>query len=158
MELEADAVAEIKKTDDAALSWLDNLAFQYPLRKYQKQIIELCKKKLEAGEKELHIVAPPGSGKTILGYEIISQFKCPSLVLCPNNTIATQWNAKLEDFFPEGDIEFARAEVLGSYLDRPLKPITIMTYQALSLPGAEKEYLTGLARKEWISELTGGIT
>ncbi len=151
-------MAEIKKVDDAALSWLDNLAFQYPLRKYQKQIIELCKKKLEAGEKELHIVAPPGSGKTILGYEIISQFKCPSLVLCPNNTIATQWNAKLEDFFPEGDIEFARPEVLGSYLDRPLKPITIMTYQALSLPGREKEYLTGLAKNEWISELTGGIT
>ncbi|MEZ4533794.1 MAG: DEAD/DEAH box helicase family protein [Cyanobacteriota/Melainabacteria group bacterium] len=151
-------MTELTNIDDAALSWLDNLAFQYPLRKYQKQIIELCKKKIEAGEKELHIVAPPGSGKTILGYEIISQFKCPSLVLCPNNTIATQWNAKLEDFFSADDIDFARPEVLGGYLDRPLKPITIMTYQALSLPGREKEYLTTLAKKEWISELTGGIT
>ena len=105
-------VTELTNIDDAALSWLDNLAFQYRLRKYQKEIIELCKKKIEAGEKELHIVAPPGSGKTILGYEIISQFKCPSLVLCPNNTIATQWNAKLEDFFSADDIDFARPEVL----------------------------------------------
>lgn len=131
---------------------LQSLSFQMPLRKYQKEIIDLCNKKLEAGEKELHIVAPPGAGKTILGFEIISQFNCPSLVLCPNNTILAQWSKKLDHFVPERDLEFARAELIGTHKDRPLKPITVMTYQALSVPGKEKEYLDKSAQKEWVEE------
>lgn len=45
----------------------------------------------------------------------------------------------------------ARATI-GTHEDRPLKPITVLTYQALSVPGRESEYLDELAMKEWIDE------
>lgn len=134
-------------------SWLDELSFHFPLRKYQQEIIDLCNQKLEAGEKELHIVAPPGAGKTILGLEIVSQFKCPSLVLCPNTTIQSQWSKKLDHFISPNDLEFARHELLGGHKDKPLKPITVMTYQALCVADREAEYLNKLATNSWIEEL-----
>src|SRR6266436_5693565 len=79
---------------------LEFLQFRYPLRRYQQEILELVNRKLQDGEKQLHIVAPPGAGKTIMGLQIISQFKCPSVVLCPNTTIQSQWGQKLELFLP----------------------------------------------------------
>ena len=66
---------------------LEGLAFRYPFRRYQQEIIELVKLKLEKGERQLHIVAPPGAGKTIIGLQLIAEFKQPSLVVCPTTTI-----------------------------------------------------------------------
>ncbi|MBZ0187192.1 MAG: DEAD/DEAH box helicase family protein, partial [Candidatus Obscuribacterales bacterium] len=135
-------------------SWFDQLNFQYPLRKYQSDIIELCNKKLANGEKELHIVAPPGSGKTIIGLQIISQFKCPSLVICPNTTIQSQWAQKLDLFLKSDFAQMARPEILGTHEDRPLKPITILTYQALSVSQKnENHFLESFAHNAWIEEL-----
>ena len=51
------------------------MQFCYPLRKYQQDILELVNKKLENGERELHIVAPPGAGKTIIGLQTIKPVK-----------------------------------------------------------------------------------
>src|SRR5581483_8760479 len=84
-------VAEVSVSTE---NLLERLQFRYPLRLYQQEIIQLVNNKLEKGEKQLHIVAPPGAGKTILGLQIISQFKCPSVVLCPNTTIQSQWGQK----------------------------------------------------------------
>jgi superfamily II DNA or RNA helicase len=137
---------------------LDGLAFRYPFRKYQQEIIELVKLKLERGERQLHIVAPPGAGKTIIGLQLIAEFKQPALVVCPTTTIQAQWGQKLELFVPpqlEG-FGFGLGDIIGTHDNKPLKPVTMLTYQVLSLPGSEHDYLQKLAHDEWVKELTTG--
>lgn len=108
---------------------------------------------MAAGERELHIVAPPGSGKTIIGLQIISQLKLPSLVLCPNSTIQAQWSQKLELFLRPEAQAFKGRDLVGSGEDRPLKPITVLTYQSLTVPGRESEYISQLSNSAWESEI-----
>jgi superfamily II DNA or RNA helicase len=149
--------APIKAFDsDAENSALANLQFRFPLRRYQKEILDLVNEKLGRGERELHIVAPPGAGKTIIGLQIISQFKVPSLILCPNTTIQSQWGQKAELFLPPDAIEYGTSDLIGTHEDKPLKPITLLTYQVLSTPGKEQEYIETLAHKSWVDELTAG--
>lgn len=132
------------------------MQFQFPLRRYQTEILGLVDQKLAKGENRMHIVAPPGAGKTILGLQIISQFKRPSLVLCPNTTIQSQWGQKVDLFLPPDQKQFGTSDLIGTHDDKPLKPITLLTYQVLSTPGREQEYLEKLAHDAWISELTAG--
>lgn len=134
---------------------LANLEFQYPLRRYQQEILELINIKLERGDRRLHIVAPPGAGKTIIGLQIISQLRYPSLILCPNTTIQSQWGQKAELFLGPENQAFTVSDIIGTHEDKPLKPITLLTYQVLSTPGREQEYLDSLAHKSWVEELTG---
>lgn len=147
----------VVEMERANRSPVEQLEFRYPLRRYQKEIIELVNLKLERGERELHIVAPPGAGKTIMGLQIISQLKCNSLILCPNTTIQSQWGQKLDLFVPP-DSGINQADLVGTHEDRPLKPITLLTYQVLSTPGKEQEYLEKLARQGWSDEIAKGMS
>lgn len=151
-----DMLAVNESKEDSLLEepaiYIGDLSFQYPLRRYQKEIIELIHIKLARGEKKLHIVAPPGSGKTIIGLQIISEFCCPSLVVSPNTTIQSQWGQKVNLFLPP-DTSRATELLIGDHTDRPLKPITLLTYQVLSVPEREQEYLQSLAHKAWLAEL-----
>jgi superfamily II DNA or RNA helicase len=148
-------VAELEQTRANPLA---DLTFRYPLRKYQKEILELVNIKLERGERKLHIVAPPGAGKTIMGLQIISQLKCNSLILCPNTTIQSQWGQKFDLFLPPGLEGLAQNEFIGTHEDRPLKPITLLTYQVLSTPGREQEYLERLAHQSWVDEIVKSMS
>ena len=132
---------------------LEGLGFKYPFRKYQQEIIELVKLKLEKGERELHIVAPPGAGKTIIGLQLITELKSPAIIVCPTTTIQAQWGQKLDLFVPPEMEGFSTADVIGTHDARPLKPITLLTYQVLSTPGREQEYLQKLAHDGWVMEL-----
>lgn len=138
-------------TEEANL--LSELHFRYPLRKYQQEILELIKLKLEKGERQLHIVAPPGAGKTIMGLQLITELKAPAMVICPTTTIQAQWGQKLELFVPPELEGFSLPSVIGTHEDKPLKPITLLTYQVLSTPGREQEYLVKLAHDGWVEEL-----
>lgn len=138
-------------TDEANL--LADLKFQHPLRKYQLEILELIKLKLEKGERQLHIVAPPGAGKTIMGLQLITELKVNALVVCPTTTIQAQWGQKLDLFVPPDLQGFSLDSVLGTHEDKPLKPITLLTYQVLSTPGREQEYLMKLAHDGWVEEI-----
>ena len=133
---------------------LEGLGFQFPLRRYQQEILELVKLKLERGERELHIVAPPGAGKTIIGLQLITELKRPAVIMCPTTTIQAQWGQKLELFLPPDLAGYGLESVIGTHEDKPLKPITLLTYQVLSTPGKEQEYLEKLARQAWVDELT----
>lgn len=135
---------------------LEDMSFRFPLRRYQQDIFDLLEKKLAQGERELHIVAPPGAGKTIIGLQIISRFKCASLILSPNTTIQSQWGQKLDLFLPPGMESLAAADILGTDEDKPLKPITTLTYQVLSTPEREQDYFNKLAHQSWVNELTNG--
>lgn len=135
---------------------LKDMGFRFPLRKYQQEILGLINEKLDKGERQFHIVAPPGAGKTIIGLQIISQFKCPSLILSPNTTIQSQWGQKLDLFLPIGMESIVGPDILGTHEDKPLKPVTTLTYQVLSTPGREQEYIDKLAHQSWVNELTKG--
>ena len=135
---------------------LANLHFRFPMRRYQEEILGLVDAKLAAGEREIHIVAPPGAGKTIIGLQLISTIKCPAIILCPNTTIQSQWGGKVDHFLPLVDDGVRLENLLGTHEDKPLKPITVMTYQVLSTPGREQEYLEKLAHKAWVDELMSG--
>lgn len=135
---------------------LENLNFRHPLRRYQQEIIELTNLKLERGEREIHIVAPPGAGKTIIGLQLSAQLKQNTLIISPTTTIQSQWAEKLNLFLPPGEEEFDTEQLLGTHEDKPLKPITLLTYQVLSTPGREQEYLDKLAYQAWIQELMSG--
>ena len=61
------------------------IGFSGKLRPSQVASSDIIRKQLESGEKNLHIVAPPGSGKTVLGlYTWSDLVRLPTLVLRPN--------------------------------------------------------------------------
>jgi superfamily II DNA or RNA helicase len=139
---------------DEELEPLANMQFRYPLRRYQKEILALVDIKLERGERELHIVAPPGAGKTIIGLQIISQFKCPSLIISPNTVIQSQWRQKAELFVPPDEVLDTMPYLIGTHEDNPPKPITLLTYQVLSTPASEQPYIEKLAHEALIAEMS----
>ena len=102
------------------------VAFRGTFRSYQSRILkdaDLYKK-----DGHIHIVAAPGSGKTILGLELIRQLGQPALILAPTVTIRQQWGERLEEsFLPAG------ADVEDYFSVRPDRPrlMTCLTYQAL---------------------------
>ncbi|RMF33472.1 MAG: hypothetical protein D6759_06905, partial [Chloroflexi bacterium] len=54
------------------------LRFCYPFRKYQQMVLDLIAQR-ELKDRKYHIVAPPGSGKTIVGLELIRRFGRPAV-------------------------------------------------------------------------------
>ncbi|HEY9680791.1 MAG TPA: DEAD/DEAH box helicase family protein [Oculatellaceae cyanobacterium] len=152
-ELETNEEFDCLYTPDPRLA---DLAFKHPLRRYQEDILDLLERKLARGERQFHVVAPPGAGKTIIGLQIVSRFKCPSLILSPNTTIQSQWGHKLELFMPSGFESLTSMDILGTQEDKPLKPVTLLTYQVLSTPEREQDYFHKLSHQAWVSELTKG--
>jgi len=42
------------------------MKFKFPLYHYQEDVLDVFHKEMNRGDKKIHIVAPPGSGKTIM--------------------------------------------------------------------------------------------
>ena len=102
------------------------VTFRGTFRSYQSRILKEADQYKKDGH--IHIVAAPGSGKTILGLELIRQLGQPALILAPTITIRQQWGERFEEsFLPKG-------EDIGDYFstrtDKP-KLMTCLTYQAL---------------------------
>ena len=67
------------------------IRFQGQLRPSQKDVVEIARRQLEDGNHRLHIVAPPGSGKTVVGlYLWATLIRRRALVLSPNSAIQSQ--------------------------------------------------------------------
>lgn len=103
-----------------------NVQFRGTFRDYQARVLSNANRHLSDGK--VHIVAAPGSGKTILGLELIRGLNAPAIVLSPSVTIRQQWGERFEhSFIPEG-------ENIEEYVSYDLKNpalITSVTYQAL---------------------------
>lgn len=67
------------------------LEFHGSWRSYQKRVLDHIEQYQSDGK--IHIVAPPGSGKTTLGIEIIRRIGRPCLILSPSIVIRQQWLA-----------------------------------------------------------------
>ncbi|MBR6514395.1 MAG: DEAD/DEAH box helicase family protein [Clostridia bacterium] len=104
----------------------DKVKFKWTFRDYQQAVLDNSKKHLK--DKRIHIVAAPGSGKTILGLELVRRLGKPALVMSPSVTIRQQWGERFtESYLPDSE----NGEDYISYdLTRP-KLITSITYQAL---------------------------
>lgn len=102
------------------------IRFKWTFRDYQQAVLDNSQKHLK--DKRIHVVAAPGSGKTILGLELIRRQNAPALVMSPSVTIRQQWGERfVEAYLPESE----NPDDYVSYsLNKP-SLITSITYQAL---------------------------
>lgn len=112
---------------NADFSFFENVKFIYEFRDYQKRVLDTLQEKLK--DNKLHIVAAPGSGKTVLGIEILRRLDVPALVLTPSIGIREQWMDRFFNLFlvPE------KQEVWKTKVSMDLEKINILnfcTYQA----------------------------
>jgi len=104
----------------------ENVKFKGTFRDYQKRVIDNFDKFFH--DNKINIVAAPGSGKTILGLELIRRLGSNCIILSPTTTIKSQWGGRFEDFFlPEN----SKSEDYISFDLNNIKPITSITYQSL---------------------------
>lgn len=132
---------------NANVAGLTNLSFRYPFRKYQRLILSQTESR--PADRTYHIVAPPGSGKTIVGLELIRRIGKPTVVFAPTTTIQRQWQEKV-GMFTTDDANVTR---LTSLDPRSLAPINIFTYQLISAPGDEQQFARQLAERGWVDDL-----
>ncbi len=124
------------------MSELADLRFRGSWRRYQSLALEAFERDREAGRTSTHLVAPPGSGKTLLGFEILRRLGAPALVLAPNSAIQAQWARTGDAFGAPG----------GTVAAAPGHRVACLTYQALARledPGAA---LRGAAEARWTAE------
>lgn len=100
------------------------LEFQFPWRSYQDKLLKNFDTHI--ADDHFHVIAPPGSGKTILGIEILRRIGKRTLVLAPTLTIRGQWQDRLQTFFTEKE----RFKFFSLDIKQP-SDITFSTYQSL---------------------------
>ncbi|MFP6753873.1 MAG: DEAD/DEAH box helicase family protein, partial [Pirellulaceae bacterium] len=125
--------------------------FKSELRPSQVDAIEIARKQLAEGKKRLHIVAPPGSGKTVMGLYLWAMcIRCPAVVFSPNSAIQMQWAARTDLFEVDGGVPL---ESYASTDPQQLKLFNSLTYQSVTLPRRRGEDLEETAREWWIETL-----
>jgi superfamily II DNA or RNA helicase len=102
------------------------MAFRKTWRAYQSRLLDHFDSYLD--DCRFHLVAAPGSGKTVLGLELIRRIGQPTLVLTPTITIRDQWADRLVDHFLP--VNEGRPSWVSTDLRAP-ELLTIATYQAL---------------------------
>ena len=103
----------------------EGIQFKYAWRKYQKRVLDELKAHL--ADNHLHIIAPPGSGKTILGLEVALRLNKPTLIFAPTIAIRNQWVQRFRELFLQVDID-------PDWISRDIKNpkfLTVSTYQGL---------------------------
>lgn len=90
------------------------------LRAYQQRVIDQLASYLD--NDSIHIVAPPGSGKTILGMTLVEKIQRKTLILVPSILLKKQWIEVIQHYYPQWEIS-----------EELLQPanITVTTYQYL---------------------------
>lgn len=98
--------------------------FNAQLREHQQGVIETISKK-DLGV----IVAPPGSGKTIIALKIISEKEQSALIIVHRKQLVEQWTERVETFLGIPKTEIGK---IGQGKSKIGKKITIATIQSLS--------------------------
>ena len=123
----------------------DELSFGGEWRRYQKAAIAAFERDRAAGARRTHIVAPPGSGKTLLGVELVRRVGRRALVLTPNSAVQMQWPRTVRKFGSAADV----ARTAGP---EPAFPIAVMTYQSLCQLEDPEVLLGRVAAERWVAE------
>lgn len=104
----------------------DSMKFKYSWRPYQAKVLEEVNGLIK--DKKVHIVAAPGSGKTVLGLELARRIGKPVLILSPTVTIKNQWIDRfVTSFMVEGS---TKPEWISDNI-YDLKFFNSVTYQGL---------------------------
>ncbi len=115
-----DVLVSFKKTSSSGV--------QFVLRDYQKNAADALLGDYSPGTGYGTIVLPCGSGKTVVGMEIITRLQTKTLILSTNVSAVHQWISELYDKLdlPIGSV--------GEYsgMRKELKDITVATYQVLT--------------------------
>jgi len=107
------------------MSLYEGVAYKGTFRDYQRRVLNKGFRYAEEGK--LNIIAPPGSGKTILGLELIRRIGEPCLIISPTEATIAHWGKKLKEcFLEEGLFE----QLFSRDLDQP-KAINAITYEEL---------------------------
>lgn len=114
--------------------------FNTTLRAYQQPVIAATTKK-DFGI----IIAPPGSGKTIIGLKIIAEKRQPALIITHRKQIAEQWIERIQAFLGIPKHEIGK---IGQGKSKTRKGITVAMIQSLAKelenPGSELTEAFGL--------------
>ncbi|MEZ3156662.1 hypothetical protein AB1K56_06965 [Microbacterium sp. BWR-S6Y] len=117
--------------------------FDGTLRAYQADALDRVD--VDAGG-PVHLVAPPGAGKTLLGLLLAVRRGRRTVVFAPTTAIRAQWVAAARGLAHDD----------AAVSDDPSHPadLTALTYQAVSVLDAAEPF-AALARSRWIDELVG---
>ncbi|MDR0541847.1 MAG: DEAD/DEAH box helicase family protein [Dysgonamonadaceae bacterium] len=102
-----------------------DIKFKYSWRKYQQRVLDDLQEHLTDGH--LHVIAPPGSGKTVLGLEVAIRLNKPTLILAPTIAIRNQWIQRFCELF----LQTTQTPDWISIDIRNPKFMTVVTYQGL---------------------------
>lgn len=133
---------------------LESWAFAGELRQSQQRILDAV---AGDGAGPLHIVAPPGSGKTLVGLLLAMRRGSRALVLAPTTTIRSQWAATARSLASGAWGDAAADPCAGAVSEEPGSPadLTVLTYQMLSVLETSNPFDT-LAEHAWRDELVAG--
>lgn len=85
---------------------LRNLGIAVRLRRWQTHAVQQIVDRIEKGERNICLVAPPGSGKTICSLAVAVELGRFIEVRVPTTALVTQWKLRIEQFvvslLPEG--------------------------------------------------------
>lgn len=110
-------------------SFPEGINFKYSWRKYQKRVLDELDQHLD--NEHLHIIAPPGSGKTVLGLEVTLRLNKACLILAPTIAIRNQWIDRFCELF-------LQTSEIPDWISTDIrKPsfMTVVTYQGLHVAG-----------------------
>ncbi len=99
-------------------------SFHAQLKPYQISVINAVSKK-DIGV----IVAPPGSGKTVIALKVIADRQQPTLIIVHRKQLAEQWLERIETFLGIPKHQIGK---IGQGKNKPGVQITVATIQSLS--------------------------
>lgn len=107
---------------------------RYPgeLRRQQREALDRIDAAWAAGARRVHVVLPPGAGKTVVGLEAARRLGRRAVVLGPNTAIQEQWAAQWRSFEGAADVPVGTDRSLST-------PLTSLTYQAVASFDADAE-------------------
>ena len=128
----------------------ENIKFKYSWRPYQERILKQTERYIN--DKKVHVVAAPGSGKTILGLELARYINKPVIIFAPTVTIKNQWVDRFISHFTnyENTPEWISTDIYN------LKKFNVVTYQALHYAYKKRKLKDELSDEtdDYITELT----
>ena len=103
-------------------------SYKGTFRDYQRHLLKKLEHRLD--EKKLNVVTPPGSGKVVLGLELICRIGEPCLILSSTDAMRSYWADNFVSRFLPEDEQASRDEYLSFDLSEP-SLITSVTYDTL---------------------------
>lgn len=104
----------------------EDIRFQRSWRSYQQRVLGELEAYLD--DDHLHVIAAPGSGKTVLGLEVVRRLNRPTLILSPTIAVRDQWVDRLLGLFTD------RRQGVPDWISKDIKRprlLTVSTYQGL---------------------------